>query len=31
VRQRRGVRLRSDDTSDGEEVGTYLRISRQFL
>ena len=31
VRQRRGVRLRSYDTSDGEEVGTYLRISRQFL
>jgi hypothetical protein len=31
VRKRRGVRLRRDDTADGETVGPCLRLSRQFL
>jgi len=32
VRQRRSVRrVRSHDSSDGEEAGTWLRISKQFL
>src|ERR671916_236895 len=31
VRQRRNVRLRSHDSSNGEAVGTCLRVSRQFL
>ena len=30
VRQRGSVRLRSDDPADGEEVGPWLRISKQF-
>jgi transposase len=31
VRQRGSVRLRGHDTSDGEQVGSCLRISKQFL
>ena len=30
MRERGGVRLRGDDTDDGEEVGPCLRISKQF-
>jgi hypothetical protein len=31
VRQRGGFRLRGDDPADGEEVGSCLRLSKQFL
>src|SRR4051795_8390629 len=31
VRKRGSVRLRRDDTADGEAVGPCLRLSRQFL
>jgi hypothetical protein len=31
VRQRGSVRLRGNDTFDGEEVSPCLRISKQFL
>jgi hypothetical protein len=31
VRERGGVRLRGDDTADGEAVGPCLKLSRQFL
>src|SRR5215217_3516006 len=30
VRQRGSVRVRGDDSADGEEVGSWLRISKQF-
>ena len=30
VLKRGGVRLRGHDSADGEEVGTWLRISKQF-
>ena len=31
VRQRGSVRLHGHDSADGEEVGPWLRISKQFL
>src|SRR5215217_5354333 len=31
LRERGGVRLRGNDTAHGEAIGTWLRISKQFL
>ena len=31
MRQRRSVRVRCHDSSDGEEAGTWLRVSKLFL